>query len=233
MLEQGMDVDAQGAVWNERNWNTYLNDDQLSSDVKSALGWIRQSTELRDRKPWLLRRHAKEAFQQSTLTGVVTSIVWGYPKGKFPGGRGFAKIFAEAGRIAKCVDQLKSKTCSAGDVCCSFSAFPGLGPSTFTKIAYFAEIETDKGACLIYDQMVMRAISESEIDHLRELRKVLGSCRKQIGYKNYSHTVQCRTYGDYLFAVGEISKATGKRPELIELELFDAAPRSRRSPFQK
>ena len=97
---------------------------------------------------------------------------------------------------------------------------------------YFAEVEAKEGLCLIYDQMVMRAISQSAEPELQDLRRCLGASHLSTkdgtpAYRTYPPALQEKTYGPFLRAVGLIAARKGMHPADVEQEIFLEAPKGR------
>jgi hypothetical protein len=98
---------------------------------------------------------------------------------------------------------------------------------------YFAGIKAVEGQCLIYDQMVMRSISQNNDREWAEIRQTLGSCRREDGrFRQYSPALQIQTYGAFLSAVRQ-QVNPDRTADSIELALFNAAPRGRAGPHQQ
>lgn len=153
--------------------------------------------------------------------------MWGYPKGKFPGGRGFEPIFTNLPQIAAAVVTLKNISgVTAAQACTAINCVSGMGPSTYTKLLHFAGIRCIEGVCLIYDQMVMRSISQS-IDPLwAGVKSALGV--REVGSRApFPLQKHVSTYGAYLAAAGAVAVAQGVTPEQVELDMFNLAPRGR------
>lgn len=219
------DVQSHGVAINLANWARYAD-----SDDRLTANWVAEICEEIQHSDGCLitRGYVSQAFSQSFSKGVIASMIWGYPKGRFPGGRSFAGIFAKAEGLAGKLEKLKSgKPLSAEAICSEFDGFQGLGPSTYTKMLYFADIAAIEGSCLIYDQMVMRAIAESGEPHWAAIHKRLGSCRYPNGkFKTYPRALQVETYGSFLSVTHSL--ATRERnAEAIELDLFMSAPRGK------
>lgn len=224
------DVQSHGVAINLANWARYVD-----SDDRLTANWVAEICEEIQHSDGCLitRGYVSQAFSQSFAKGVIASVIWGYPKGRFPGGRSFAGIFAKAEGLAGKLEKLKSgKPLSAEAICSEFDGFQGLGPSTYTKMLYFADIAAIEGSCLIYDQMVMRSIAESGEPHWAAIKTRLGSCRHPNGkFKTYPRALQVETYGGFLSVTHSL--ATRERnAEAIELELFMSAPRGRPTQHQ-
>ena len=219
------DVQSHGVAINLANWARYVD-----SDDRLTANWVAEICEEIQHSDGCLitRGYVSQAFSQSFAKGVIASVIWGYPKGRFPGGRSFAGIFAKAEGLAGKLEKLKSgKPLSAEAICSEFDGFQGLGPSTYTKMLYFADIAAIEGSCLIYDQMVMRSIAESGEPHWATIKADLGTCYYPSGkFRSYPRPLQVGTYGDYLRVAHNLSTAE-RSAEAIELEMFMNAPRGK------
>lgn len=226
-------VDDVGSPHRSRNWGNYLNDPTLCSDVKDCISAV-CALARSDSDGQLRRGHVREAFRQSLALGVVSAVMWGYPSGRLPGGKSFRPVFANCAVLATTIAKLKSSSPSAMDVCSSLGTIMGMGPSTYTKIAHFAGIECREGGCLIFDQMVMRAISLAPESEFQELARELGKCQLSDGrYKAYTRAIQERTYGPFILAAHKLAERLQTTPSHIELDLFFRSPRGRRTPFTR
>ena len=224
-------LDDVGSPHRSKNWEKYFDSPALSPDVKDYIGSVCAIARA-DAEGQLRRGHVKEAFRRSPAYGVVSAVMWGYPKGRLPGGKSFIPVFANCGVLANKIVKLKSGSPSAIDVCNSLGTIIGMGPSTYTKIAHFAGIECCEGGCLIFDQMVMRAISLAPEPEFQELARELGTCQRADGkHKAYPRSVQERTYGPFILAAQRLADRLQTTPSHIELELFFRAPRGRPTPF--
>ena len=180
------------------------------------------------------RQIIKNIYRRDIGEGVIATIMWGYPKGRYPGGRGFNGVFSQVANIVSIVEdaQERKSEITADELCYRLSRIAGIGVSTYSKILYLAEIAVKEGICLIYDQMVMRAISRSRDPELIALSEKLGSCfRKDKDgkdrYWNYPGAIQEATYGQFLTAVGRIALRDGLHPADVEQALFFEAPSGR------
>lgn len=226
-------ISDHGAILNELNWKKYIDDnnENYSHLVKEIISEI---TENANNK--ITRLYVKNSFKKSYQKGVVATVMWGYPKGNFPGGKSFKIIFLEVNKIACVLETQKNFQKQSAEIICNhFKGFKGLGVSTFTKLLYFAEISAVEGYCLIYDQMIMRYISVANEEEWRSLKESIGSCRnKNDKFKYFSRAKQLNTYSRYLSIVNSMANKTNKtnkinNSEMIELEMFEKAPRGRES----
>ena len=224
-------LDDVGSPHRSKNWKKYFDSPALSSEVKEYIRSVCAIAHA-DAEGQLRRGHVKEAFRRSLAYGVVSAVMWGYPKGRLPGGKSFIPVFANCGVLADKIMKLKSGSPSAIDVCNSLGTIIGMGPSTYTKIAHFAGIACCEGGCLIFDQMVMRAISLAPEPEFQELARELGTYQRADGkHKAYPRSVQERTYGQFILAAHRLAERLQTTPSHIELELFFRAPRGRPTPF--
>jgi hypothetical protein len=224
-------LDEVGSKHRSRNWEKYFDSPALTSEVK---GYIESvcGMAVADSEGQLRRGHVKEAFRLRPAYGVVATVMWGYPKGRLPGGKSFVPVFANCSVLADEIVKLKSGVPTAIDACKALGIIIGMGPSTYTKIAHFAGINCREGGCLVYDQMVMRAISIASEPELQQLAGELGTCRQADGkYRSYPRSVQEQTYGRFISAANRLARRLQTTPSHIELELFFRAPRGRATPF--
>lgn len=180
------------------------------------------------------RQIIKEIYRCDIGEGVIATIIWGYPKGRYPGGKGFNAVFAQVPEIAFILEEAKTRkgNITADEICYRLSRIAGMGISTYTKMLYLSDTVVEEGVCLIYDQMVMRAISRSQDPELLAIGRRLGPCiRKQKdgkdGYYTYPAAIQEATYGPFLRAVGSIALRDGQHPADVEQALFLEAPSGR------
>lgn len=225
------DVQSHGVAIKLSNWVRYADSDdrfsanrvaEICEEIQHSDGCV------------ITRGYVRQAFSQSFAKGVIASVIWGYPKGRFPGGRPFDVIFAKAETLANRLEKLKSgKLLKSVDICSEFDGFQGLGPSTYTKMLYFADVAAIEGGCLIYDQMVMRAIAQIGEPQWADIKTRLGSCRHPNGkFRTYPQALQVETYGVFL-GVAHSLATREKNAEAIELELFTSAPRGKPTQHKK
>lgn len=224
-------LDNVGSPHRSNNWEEYFDSPALSPDVKEYISSVCAIARA-DAEGQLRRGHVKEAFRHSLAYGVVSAVMWGYPKGRLPGGKSFIPVFANCEALAETLVKLKSGSPSAIEVCNALGTIKGMGPSTYTKIAHFAGIECSEGGCLIFDQMVMRAISIAPEPEFQKLARELGTHQRADGkHKAYPRSVQERTYGQFILAAHKLAERLETTPSHIELELFFRAPRGKPTPF--
>lgn len=176
----------------------------------------------------------KDIYREDIAEGVIATIVWGYPKGRYPGGRGFNPVLDQIDQIVGIltIGQDRTGNIDAAELCYRFNRISGIGISTYSKMLYFAEVEATEGSCLIYDQMIMRAISVSTEPELVPLQARLGSGYLSSkgatpAYRTYPPMLQEATYGLFLDAAGKMARRKGMHPADVEQELFLHAPRGR------
>lgn len=213
-----------------RNWARYA--DRSDEHVIAILSSLLRAPLDHDSTTatYLSRKDVANAFNEDVAKGVVAAILWGYPKGRLPGGRGFDRLFHRLSEIAAIVHELRSQPpIPADQICALFAPFDGLGPSTFTKLLYFAGVKAEEGRCLIYDQMVMRSIAVAERGAWAELGMHFGNPLKpQGGYRMFAQKRQIESYGAYL-QIAEQVAGSSAAADVVELELFVGAPKGRRT----
>ena len=166
-------------------------------------------------------------FADSDQRGVISSIKWGYPRGGRP--RGAWQAFSHAFRSsdhADAVRDLKGQVVSATYLIRKLNALTegrekGLGTATTSKIAYFAQLQSEEGSCLIYDSMVRRALRFSQDRDIREDTH-LAPIRDAVVRRTSDLTPreQENTYGIYIAALTASAAARGIDPDQLELALF-------------
>jgi hypothetical protein len=219
----------QRAPFNWRNWNRYL-EDETPAKVAAAIRAVRRVA-MRDPGRRLRRRHVFDLWKKNPVSGVIATIMWGYPTGRRPGGGGFAMAFQGAPALAAAIGDLRRSRPTSHQICRRLGGVRTVGPSTYTKIAYFGGLRAREGRCLIYDQMVLRAIASSQEPVLAPLKQVLlarnGAPRKVVPLG-----LQQKTYGAYLKVATRLAKRTGRSPDEVELDLYMRAPRRRPTRFR-
>lgn len=179
----------------------------------------------------LTRRQVFDAFRADPAKGVVWTIVWGYPRGKISqydgekeaahsaiaNASGFANVIAEirAGPVlpAQTLIEKLNKVCG------------GISTSTTSKIAYFADLFSREGQCLIFDKQVVRAVANSNDPAFASLRSALmpKNMPQPVVPDEWIKQVtgrQHQFYGRYLAAVNDLSLRWGKRYPRDRIEQF-------------
>lgn len=210
---------------NPKNWEFYTKNRSLECS-QLIDGLVKEICD--NHQASISRKFVMDACKESPTNGLISTFIWGYPNGRFPGGKSFLPVFESLTSIAEVLRFLKENpglpTLQMSEM---FRGFKNIGPSTYTKILYFFEIRAQEGKCLIYDQMVMRSIAESTDSLWSSVQAELGPCRSQGGrFKVFSPATQEKTYGKYIEIANSIATAS-KTVDAIELELFLNAPRGR------
>lgn len=226
-------VREHGTPIKRENWGRYAG----SADFQATFQVILEAAHRPGLDPhsdyFLTRGDVEEIFRHCHTVGVYATMVWGYPRGRFPGGRGFARIFAQAEELGELLATTRSEALPAELVCDRFSSLVdldvqpiGMGPSTFTKLLYFADVTVQDGGCLIYDQRVMRAIMGGALelpdDIWTDIRRLLGPPVRYVPQGR-----QCTSYGSFLRAAEDHGRRYGMTADEVELWLFENSPRLR------
>lgn len=219
-----------GTPINVENWRRYATSPAFQATFPMILE-VAYRPGCNPRSDHVLTRGDVEGFfRRSHAAGIHATMVWGYPRGRFPGGRGFARIFDRAEAIGILLETARAERLPADRICEMFSSLAdsegqpiGMGPSTFTKLLYFAGVTAEEGSCLIYDQRVMRAITGGSLplpdDIWTETRRLLGPPVRHVPQGRH-----CASYGPFLKAAEDHGSRHGKTADDVELWLFENAP---------
>lgn len=204
----------------------------VTDEVWRSKNWIKHRTGLNGREEiyphaadfehldgqLFTRTHVFDDFKVSIPKGVISTIKWGYPKGGRPGGPwlSFSNAFRTTDKFEAIIVDLKAEKASAEKVLKKLNGIvSGVGTATTSKIAYFAQLESEEGPCLIYDSMVRRAIVFSTDPALDEVRRELVRYKRDI-----APPIQEATYGAYIRSVGKLADRLNVSPAQVELALF-------------
>lgn len=165
-------------------------------------------------------------FEASIARGVVSALMWGFPRGRFPGG--IWRPFAEAFRSNELCDEIRQLQDEPGlDATVIIQRLNGVihgfSTATTSKLAYFARLQSHQGQCLILDSRVIAAIRRIDTvryPEFREVKQILGG-GENLGRTPSSARVVA-AYGPYLEAVRDYAARRGKetREDQIEFALF-------------
>jgi hypothetical protein len=92
---------------------------------------------------------------------------------------------------------------------------PRIATATTSKMAYFAGLVADEGACLIYDSMVRRAIRARSDGEFTALKAIITRRKADL-----LPSEQAETYGLYLAATHAMAARLNVQGDQIELFLF-------------
>jgi hypothetical protein len=158
---------------------------------------------------------------EPSASGVVHTLMWGYPQGTLGPGQvqGLGNALWASEDLATELRVLKrAPPAPARAALGRLNAIcEGLGPSTTSKLAYFARVDTDEGPALIYDQMVRRAIRALRDAEFKPLRDAIQPWGSQ---PDIAPQVAVATYGLYLRTVSAVAAKYGVEADQIEYQLF-------------
>jgi len=127
----------------------------------------------------ILRQHVFDAFRESTHKGITYSLVWGYPSGRTYAGTendtNLKGALRNPQRLVDAVDSLIYASRNALETVKRLNRQPGLGIASTTKVAYFAQLETGAGKCLIFDRQVTKASLTLDYPELADFQAELRS----------------------------------------------------------
>lgn len=196
------EVHSQAFSYVPKNWTAYPR-------LPGLLAAANYSRDQIDTGFTLSRREVHSVVQHLGSHGGLALVpVWGYPRGVAGAGnrKPLEAIFDNAERITKTLIECKGQRFSANRLLDSF-AIPNLGLSTLSKIFYFASVEAEEGALLIYDQMVMRALHHHAFEEYGR-------------WPNYERNQQNATYGRFVACTAQAARSLGCSPDVIEYALF-------------
>lgn len=196
------EVGNQAFPYIPRNWTAY----PLLPDLLGAASYSRDQIE----SGFTLSRHEVRSVVQrlDSHGGLALVPVWGYPRGVAASGnrKPLEAVFNNAERITKTLIECKDQRLSVNRLLGSF-AIPHLGLSTLSKIFYFAGVEAEEGALLIYDQMVMRALHHHAFEEYGP-------------WPRYERNQQNATYRRFIACTAHAAHALSSSTDIIEYALF-------------
>lgn len=171
----------------------------------------------------LSRQHVFEIADTKPEWGVISAIVWGFPRGSMPGGKwlAFAKAIELSTQFADALTGFKATSPPATMALVRLNSLvPGLGFATTTKMAYFARLNLQEGPALIYDANVIKAI----IDPSKGWGSVFPRTRSLLGSSG-SHAKGVLSYSSYIEEAAALAAKHKTTPEAVEVALFRSAAR--------
>lgn len=174
----------------------------------------------------ILREHVFKAFEHSVHKGVTFSLVWGYPSGRtYAGTENEANLknaLRDPSVLIETVETLLIDSRNALQTIKMLNRQRGLGTASTTKVAYFAEIETGPGKCLIFDKQVTKAILTLQYPELTEVKQGLMSLSRGGSLSDMIDTVaqKERSYPVYLDHAYRLARLVGKGTTGEDIERF-------------
>jgi hypothetical protein len=196
------EVDSQTFAYIPKNWTAYAQLPGLLSTAGYSAQEIRTGFALS-------RRDVRTAVKPLSGQGELALVpIWGYPGGVAgPGNR--KPLRAVLDNLELITTRLQQYAIQPSPISRILAAFeiPHLGLSTLSKILYFADIKSQEGPLLIYDQMVMRALHHHAFDEYGQ-------------WPAYAVSSQLETYGRFVECTTSAAQALGCSPDVIEYALF-------------
>jgi hypothetical protein len=171
----------------------------------------------------LTRQDVFDIAKQDGASGVIASIVWGFPRGGRPGGqwKSFADAFEVSERFAVELAALRHERVPAFDGIIRLNRIvKGVGFATTTKIAYFAGVQFKEGKALIFDANVIKAISSLK----SSWADVFPRTRAALGSTNF-YPKATRSYGLFIHEATAYAAERDTTPDAVEISLFRDAAR--------
>lgn len=195
------EIGAQSFSYVPHNWREY-------SSVPMLLGEAGYSSVDIANGFSLSRKQLIEVFCQAvSASSILLTAIWGYPKGRMPGGsrKPLQAILDHGAEIASKI--LSVKASDSAEHILKILSYPHVGVSTLSKILYFSGLACAEGRFLIYDQMVMRALNHHGFKEFPD-------------WPAYSASRQLLTYAVFLDKANRYADKFGCSPEHIEYALF-------------
>lgn len=177
-------------------------------------------------KPSISRSMIFCDFKESIACGIVSALMWGFPRGRFPGGRW--RPIADAFRSQELRTEIQRLQAAQGldateIITCLNGVIGGLSTASTSKLAYFACLQSQQGPCLILDSRVIAAIRRIDTVRYPELtgvKQMLGGGENLQQAPTPAQVIAA--YGPYLEAVRAYvaRRGNGTREDQIEFALF-------------
>ncbi len=153
----------------------------------------------------LNRKEVFSSFHQSTRKGVAFAYAWGYPKGTVSHYRNSTPDFmVHLDDFSRALDRLQENEWPARQVIACLNVIQnGISTSTTSKFAYFSQIRSESGLCLIMDRFVRAAFSNYEELH---------ALRDNAEPNNYERFVK---------TINQLAHKLSCRPDQLEHLLFN------------
>jgi len=212
-FEEFLEQPEKGARFDRRKWKKPI---PFLDDVEALDGEI-------------YRHHVKQAAKEDLRKGIVFALVWGYPLGYTDKMTVNADsnlqtaLSRDLDAFADRVERLRTYGTTARKTIKSLNEVGGVSTASTSKVAYFCEIETREGVCLIFDRQVIRAILQYDYLELAGLRNRLAPGRPARPASDDEVTKiinRDQSYEDYLVGMGELAKQIGPSVYLDDLERF-------------
>lgn len=148
MVASGEDVLRQGIKIPRKNFSRYKVDLDFIFHGKDSV--------------ILTRKKVFEIFNQNISFGILSSIVWGFPRGSLPGGRPLVDIFENLDFFKEAIGEiLENELCEKSFE--TINSKPGVKNGATTKMLYFSGAKASGAKCLIFDSRVRGYILEKNL----------------------------------------------------------------------
>jgi hypothetical protein len=167
----------------------------------------------------LTRKKVIEIFNNNIHHGILSSIVWGFPRGGLPGGRPLNNIFENLDFFKDTISEiLENGLCEK-----SFEIInskPGVKNGATTKMLYFSGAKIGDAKCLIFDSRVRDYMLKNKPSDLDSTTRALPQHSLYPGWHGYQ--LFCRE-------VKNLSSKLNISVDAIEMYMFNAAPNRRKA----
>ncbi len=168
---------------------------------------------------FLTRQRVFGYFHEDNTLGVISSIVWGFPRGTLPGGRSILQIFENLKFFSGLVGVIKKSQLNETSFAL-LNSITGIKNGATTKMLYFSGSKIGEAKCLIFDSRVRDFLLDQRPVEFDNTLKHLSKNSLYPGWLGYSAFCQ---------DVNNISKNINISEDYIEMYLFNNAPNRRKA----
>lgn len=163
---------------------------------------------------YLSRLDVSNFFSSDTSVGLVSSLIWGFPKGNKPGGANFEPFFNELNFFTQQIEKIQ-KTALSNQTFKDLNSVPGIKTSVTTKLMYFSDCKIDDVRCLIFDRRVLDTLQLFKFTEFKSLEEEFVKLRAN------PQKISFNAYKAYCTICSQIAIQLGVTAETIEYLLFN------------
>lgn len=167
----------------------------------------------------LTRKKVFEIFREDTKRGILSSIVWGFPRGSLPGGRPLSTAFENLLFFEDSIEEIVQEGLSEK----SFEMINskhGVKNGATSKMLYFSGARIGDSKCLIFDSRVRGYLLEHQPIEFNSTVRHLPQNSLYPGWNGYRYFCQ---------EVQSLAAKLSVKEDAIEMYLFQAAPNRRKA----
>lgn len=167
----------------------------------------------------LTRGGVFESFGQDTDFGIVSSIVWGFPRGVLPGGRPLSDVFENLGFFKEAIEHIKKSGLNEAEFY-KINSIRGVKNGITSKMLYFSGSKINEVKCLIFDSRVRDCLLDKRPVEFGSTLSCLPKNSLFPGWDGYNAFCQ---------DVGKLATDLKISEDSIEMYLFNSAPNRRKA----